>query len=66
MDFLGYVGQIEARFGPFGGSVNLNTRYGARLHQTYRRLRNQFGCTVCTECAIGSEIILGIPIGTPR
>jgi hypothetical protein len=26
MEFLGYGGQMEARFGPFIGSVNLDTR----------------------------------------
>jgi hypothetical protein len=26
IEFLGYVGQMEARFGPFGGSVRLNAR----------------------------------------
>jgi hypothetical protein len=26
----------------------------------------QDGCTVCTECTIGSEIILDAPDGTPR
>jgi hypothetical protein len=26
MELLGDVGQVEARFGPFGGSVNLSAR----------------------------------------
>jgi hypothetical protein len=26
LELLGKVGQMEACFGPFGGSVNLNTR----------------------------------------
>jgi hypothetical protein len=26
IELLGNVGQMEARFGPFGGSVNLDTR----------------------------------------
>ena len=47
---LGYEAQVEARFGPFGESVNLD----------------QDGCTVCVEHIIGSEIILEVPDGTPR
>jgi hypothetical protein len=26
MELLGNVGEMEARFGPFGGSINLDTR----------------------------------------
>jgi hypothetical protein len=26
----------------------------------------QYRCTVCTECTVGSEIILDAPDGTPR
>jgi hypothetical protein len=26
----------------------------------------QDNCMVCTECTIGSEIILDAPVGTPR
>jgi hypothetical protein len=44
------VGQVEARFGPFGDSVNLKEdRY-----------------IFCVECATGKEIILGAPNETPR
>jgi hypothetical protein len=45
MDFLGDVGQIEARFGPFGDSVNLHTRLVHGLHRTCNRLGNHFGHT---------------------
>ena len=45
----GVVTHVEARFGPFGGSVNLT----------------QDRCTVCAECTSGMEIILGTPNGTP-
>ena len=38
---LGVDAQVEAHFGPFGESVNLD----------------QDGCTVCVEQIIGSEII---------
>ena len=41
--------QLEARFGPFGDSANLD----------------KDRCTVCTERTIGSEIILDAPDGTP-
>jgi hypothetical protein len=50
MVLLGDVGQVEARFGPFRDSVNLA----------------QDRCTVCAECTMGMEIILGTPDGTPR
>ena len=50
MVHLGDVGQVEARFGPFGDSVILV----------------QDRCTVCTERTIGSEIVLDARNGTPR
>jgi hypothetical protein len=42
--------QVEARFGLFGDSANLDA--------------NRF--TVCTELTIGLEIMLDAPDGTPR
>jgi hypothetical protein len=39
------VGQVEAHFGQFGDSVNLE----------------QDKCTVCAKCAVGSKIVLGAP-----
>ena len=50
MVLLGDEVQVEARFGPFGDSVNLA----------------QDACTVCAERTVGSEIILDAPKGTPR
>jgi hypothetical protein len=50
MVLLGDVGQVEARFGLFGDSVNLSAD----------------GCTVYTECTTVMEIILGTPDETPR
>ena len=47
---LGYEAQLEARFGPFGDSANLE----------------QDRCTVCVEHTIGSEIVLDTPDGAPR
>ena len=41
--------QVEAHFGPFGDSANLDIDR----------------CTVYTERTIGSEIVLDVPDGTP-
>jgi hypothetical protein len=45
----GNVDQAEAHFDLFRYSVNLSARLG----------------TVCAECTMGMEIILGKPDGTP-
>ena len=50
MVLLGDKANVEARFGPFGDSANLDVDR----------------CTVCAERTIGSEIILDAPDGTPR
>jgi hypothetical protein len=42
MELLGDEAQVEARFGPFGDSANLDKVHD--LRRTYHRLRNQFGC----------------------
>ena len=49
MVLLGDEAHVEARFGPFGDSANLDVER----------------CTVCAECTIRSEIILDAPDGTP-
>ena len=36
------AGQVEARFGPFGDSVNLDARTVHGLRRTYHRLGNRF------------------------
>jgi hypothetical protein len=41
MELLGDEAQVEARFGLFGDSANLDEVHG--LRQTYHRLRNRFG-----------------------
>jgi hypothetical protein len=41
MELLGDEAQVEACFGPFRDSANLNELHG--LRQTYNRLRNLFG-----------------------
>jgi hypothetical protein len=50
MVLLGYEAQVDARFGLFGDSANLDIRR----------------CTVCVESTNGSEIILDAPDGSPR
>ena len=37
--------QVEAHFGPFGDSANLDARYEHGLRRTYHRLVNRFGRT---------------------
>ena len=50
MVLLGNVSDVEARFGPFGDTANLDVDRSM----------------VCAERTIGSEIILGAPDDTPR
>jgi hypothetical protein len=45
MELLDDEAQVEARFGPFGDSANLATRYVHGLRRTYHRLKNHFRCT---------------------
>ena len=45
MVLLGEEAQLEARFGPFGDSANLDARLVHGLHRTYHRLENRFGRT---------------------
>ena len=49
MVLLGDEAHVEARFGPFGDSANLDVDR----------------CTICAERTIGSEIVLDAPDGTP-
>jgi hypothetical protein len=50
MELLGDVGQMEACFGLFSESANVDTNR----------------CTVCAKYVIVMEIVLGTPDGTPR
>jgi hypothetical protein len=59
MELLGDVVQVEARFGLLVKGVNLGL-FEIVLTSTQDR------CMVCVEHAIGLEIILGAPDGTPR
>ena len=45
MVLLGDEAQLEARFGPFGDSANLDARLEHGLRRMYRRLRNRFART---------------------
>ena len=45
MVLLAVKAQVEAHFGPFGDSANLDARYEHGLRRTYQRLGNYFGCT---------------------
>ena len=45
MVLLGDEAQLEARFGPFGDSANLDARSVHGLRETYHRLGNCFGRT---------------------
>ena len=45
MVLLGDKAQLEARFGPFGDSANLDARSAHGLRRTYHKLRNHFGPT---------------------
>ena len=42
---LGDEAQVQARFGLFGDSANLDARYVHGLRRTYHRLGNRFGRT---------------------
>jgi hypothetical protein len=45
MVLLRDMGLVEARIGPFGDNVNLDTRLVHGLHRMYHRLGNHFGRT---------------------
>ena len=45
MVLLGDKAQLEAHFGPFGDSANLDVRSVNGLRRTYHRLGNHFGRT---------------------
>ena len=40
---LGDEAQVEARFGPFGDSANVDARELYGLRRTHHRLKNRFG-----------------------
>jgi hypothetical protein len=46
MELLVDMGQVEARFDPFGDCVNLGAKKVHWLGLTYHRLRNRFGQTM--------------------
>jgi hypothetical protein len=75
MVVLGDEAQVDARFGQFRDSANLDARLVHNLIKTYHRLKwmlvlvyldivltlTQDRCMVCAERNIGSEIILDTP-----
>jgi hypothetical protein len=75
MVLLGDEAQVDARFGQFRDSANLDARLVHDLRQSYHRLKwmlvlvcldivltlTQDRCTVCAERNIWSEIVLDAP-----
>jgi hypothetical protein len=49
MVLLGDKAQVEAHFGPFGDSSNLDARWVHDLCRTYHRHKNHFGRTRCNS-----------------
>ena len=45
MNLIVLLGDVEARFSPFGDSINLDTSLVHGLHRTRNRLGSHFGCT---------------------
>jgi hypothetical protein len=75
MVLLHDMGQVEARFGQFRDGANLNIilvhglrwmYLGSEIILEIVLILMQDRCTIYTECAIGSKIILGAPNRTPR
>ena len=71
MELLCDVGHVECRFFPFRDSVSVGevTLVMWNLTSFYSEtvlVSVQDGCMVCAKCAIGLQIILDAPNGTPR
>ena len=49
MALLSDEAQLEAHFGPFGDSANLDARLALGLRQTYHGLRYRLGRTRCNS-----------------
>jgi hypothetical protein len=45
MELLGDEAQVEAHFGPFGDSSNLDAKLVHGLRRTYHKLKNHFACS---------------------
>jgi hypothetical protein len=45
MELLGDVRHVESHFFSIGDSVSVGARKVLSLRQTYRQVRNRFGCT---------------------
>ena len=71
MELLGDMGQVEYSFFPFGDSVCVGEVTLVMWNLTSFRSETvlvlvQDGFMVCARCAIGLQIILDAPNGTPR
>jgi hypothetical protein len=79
MVLLGDMGQVKARFGPFGDSVNVDARevhgFAPNVcvkwklvsdHLEIILMSTQERCTVCAKCTTGMKIFSGTPSGTSR
>ena len=71
MELLGDVGHVECRFFPFRDSVCVSEVTLVMWNLTSFRSETvlvlvQDGFMVCARCAIGLQIILDAPNGTPR
>ena len=60
MVLLGDEAQLEAHFGLFGDSANLDARSVHGLHRTWNRLGSHFGCTRWNSkvTSVGWKLIL--------
>ena len=71
MELLGDVGHVECHFFRFGDSVCVGEVTLVMWKLTSFRseivlVSVQDGCIVCARCAIGLQIVLDAPDGTPR
>ena len=71
MELLGDVSHVECRFFRFGDSVCVGEVTLVMWKLTSFRseivlVSVQDGCIVCARCAIGLQIVLDAPDGTPR
>ena len=60
MVLLGVKGELDARFGPFGDSANLDP-FGDSVS-----VECKIGARFCVKRTIGLEIVLNAPYGIPR
>jgi hypothetical protein len=73
MVLLGDDAQVDAHFGPYGDSANLDEDRCTwvmcnliSVHLEIMLVSVQGWCTVCAKCTIDLEIVLDAHDGTPR